>query len=75
MNLYYYYDPDADILYISQGKPSSKDISQETVDDVVLRLDPKSLKVKGFTVLNFVRRLRHKERAVSIPIRAELMPA
>ena len=74
MKLYYYYDHEADVLYLSQGKPSAKDRSQETADDVILRLDPKTKRVKGFTVLNFRRRAKGASVPLSLPIRAELMP-
>ena len=74
MKLYYYYDQEADVAYLSQGKPSAKDISQETADDVVLRLDPKTRKVRGFTILNFSRRAK-TNAPVSLPINAELTPA
>lgn len=74
MKLYYYYDKEADVAYLSQGKPSAKDISQETADDVVLRIDPKTKKIKGFTILNFSRRAE-KNTPVSLPINAELTPA
>lgn len=73
--MYYFYDKEADVLYISQGKPSTKDISQETPDDVVLRVDPRSRKVRGFTILNFSRRSKTKEVPISLPIHAELTPA
>ncbi len=75
MKLYYQYDEDADILYVSQGKPSAKDISEETSDDVVLRLDQKSKKVKGFTILNFAKRGKHKHVSLSLPIEMELLPS
>jgi uncharacterized protein YuzE len=74
MKLYHYYDQEADILYSSQGKPSAKDISQEAEEDVVLRLDPKTRKVRGFTILNFNRRLKNKQSPVSLPIEARLLP-
>ncbi|MBI4159736.1 DUF2283 domain-containing protein [Candidatus Wolfebacteria bacterium] len=72
--LYYQYDKGADILYFSQGKPSPRDASQEISDDIVLRLDPKSKRVKGFTILNFASRSRKKTVAISLPIQAELTP-
>lgn len=75
MKLYYYYDKEADVFYMSQGKPSAKDVSQELPDDVVLRLSPRTHKVRGFTVLNFSRRSRTKEVPISLPIHAELTPA
>ena len=55
MKLHYYYDRDADVMYFSQGKPSQKAISQEMPNDVIVRLDPKTKKIKGFTILNFSR--------------------
>lgn len=75
MQLYYYYDQEADILYISQGKPSAKDRSEEAANDVILRLDPKTRKVKGFTVLNFAHRMKAKHTAVPLPVEVVLTPA
>lgn len=73
--LYYYYDQEADVLYISQGKPSAKDRSQEASDDVVLRINPKTRKVKGFTILNFIKRMKQRGTSIPLPINAELVPA
>ena len=75
MKLNYLYDKEADIFYFSQGKPSAKDISQETSDDVILRLDPKTKKIKGFTILNFNRRAKQKRSAVELPIKIRFSPA
>lgn len=75
MKLYYYYDKEADVLYLSQGKPSAKDQSREAESDVVLRIDPKTHKVRGFTILNFSRRTQKKSAFVPLPIQAELLPA
>lgn len=72
MKLYYYYDREADVLYISKGKPSAKVITKETSDDVVLRLHPKTKKVVGFTVVNFAKRLRDRTGAVALPLELEL---
>ncbi len=72
MKLHYFYDKEADVFYLSQGKPSKKIISQETSDDVVLRLDPKTKKIKGFTILNFNKRMGKKLSSVELPIFANL---
>ena len=72
MKLYYYYDQEADILYFSQGKPSTKDMSEEAKDDTILRISPATGKVRGFTILNFASRLRRDKLPVSLPINAEL---
>lgn len=74
MQLYYYYDTEADVLYISKGKPSPRALTRET-DDVISRIDPRSKKVVGFTILNFLKRLKKSHRAVSLSIEAELVPA
>lgn len=68
--LYYYYDQEADVFYVSQGKPSAKDISEETADDVIIRRHPRTKEVVGFTILNFYRRLKKSARpkAVGLPI-------
>ena len=71
MKLYYTYDKEADVLYFSQGKPSGRDVSQETPDDVILRLHPKTRKVRGFTILNFSRRSK-SGMPVSLPVDADL---
>lgn len=75
MKLYYFYDQRADVFYFSEGKPSAKSISQETSDDVILRLDRKTGRVKGFTVLNFSKRLKSKSQPIELPIIAKLTPA
>ena len=75
MKLYYQYDEAADVLYISEGKPSAKDISEEAPHDVVLRLDKKSRKVKGFTILNFAKRGKNKLVSLPLPIEMELLPS
>ena len=74
MKLYYFYDKEADVLYFSQGKPSAKDQSQETKDDVVLRINPKTGTVRGFTILNFSKR-NHSDKAIALPFDAELLPS
>jgi len=74
MKLYYYFDKEADVIYLSQCKPSPKSISQETSHDVVLRLDAKTKKIKGFTILNFSHRLTKKSMPVELPIQVELNP-
>ncbi len=51
----FYYDKANDILDISAGK-SKKAISQESGNDVLVRVSPTTNKIIGFTVLNFERR-------------------
>jgi hypothetical protein len=63
------------VLYFSEGKPSAQNISQETDKDVILRLDKKTKKIKGFTILNFRKRLKSKSQPIELPIIAKLIPA
>lgn len=74
MRLFYYFDKEADIFYLSQGKPSAGDITRELDDDVVIRISPRTKKIRGFTVLNFTSRLKKGVLPVSLPIHAELTP-
>ena len=75
MKLYYFYDQEADIFYFSEGKPSARTVSKETDDDVVLRLDPKTKQVKGFTILNFSKHSGSVRQPIELPITATLVPA
>jgi len=62
-----FYDKEADILYMSQGKPSARDETSETEDEVVVRKDPKTGEVKGFTILNFLKRADRKSSTITLP--------
>lgn len=62
-----FYDKGADVLYVSQGKPSAKDDTHETEDEVVVRKNPKSGEIKGFTILNFLKRAAKKSSPITLP--------
>lgn len=49
----FFYDKDGDIMDISFGKPKMA-ISEEVDDDIVVRMDPDTKEVVGFTIINFV---------------------
>ena len=65
--LNYLYDQQADVLYISKGKPSKYDISDEIGDDVVARFDPKTHEVRGLTIINFAARTKKNSRNIKLP--------
>lgn len=67
-----YFDKEADVLYFSRGEPRSDAISREIGDDIIVRLEPKTNRVLGFTVLNFTRRFEKLSFTQEIPIEAEL---
>ncbi len=57
------YDKDADVLYVSLGKPM-KAIGREIENGVIERVDPKSKKIVGFTIVGFSKR-----KEVEFPIK------
>lgn len=65
-NLNIYYDKEADVLYISQGKPSASDETFETEDEIVVRKNPTTGQVRGFTIPHFLKR-GSKEPTFELP--------
>lgn len=47
------YDKDADVLYVTEGHPRQA-ISEMMDDGVIVRRDPKTKKVFGFTIVDFM---------------------
>lgn len=72
--LNYLYDKEADVLYISKGKPSKTDVSDELEDEIVARYDSKTKKVKGLTILNFALRTKKTSRTVKLPFEIFFRP-
>lgn len=66
------YDKEGDILYLTRGKLTKKDISEELGDDVVVWKNKKTKEISGFTVLNFSKRTSKKTNKVDLPIEVEL---
>ena len=62
------YDKDADVLYITEGKPREA-ISQMMDDGVIVRRDPKSKEVIGFTIVDFMEHFTGT-RPQRIPLKA-----
>ena len=54
MNIQYEYDEFADVLYASYGVPKSA-ISEEPFDGIIIRRDPATYEIIGFTILNYRR--------------------
>ena len=61
----YFYDKEADTFYFSQGVPNASDETVEAGDDVLLRVNSRTKKVRGFTLLNASRRSR--KSPVTVP--------
>ena len=69
--LNFFFDHEADILYLSLGKPQSA-ISKEVGDDILVRVDPKTKKVVGCTILNLTKRFKKMKHPENLPVAAEL---
>ena len=55
--LTFHYDQKSDVLYCSVGEPrEAVSVEPENDDGVVIRLDPVTEKIVGFTVMNFLKR-------------------
>ena len=63
------YDQAGDVLDISIGKPV-KAISNEILDDFFIRINPKTKKIVGFSILNFKKRSSKKNGEITVPIHA-----
>ena len=64
----YFFDKEADVLYFTKRKPSPKDISEEVSDSIIVRIDPKTKKIIGFTILDFLK--RQVEKSIDLPLAA-----
>lgn len=66
-----YYDQEADVLYFSKGQPQASDVSDETADEVVIRKDPETKEVTGFTILNFSKRSKKVTDSIKLPVEVD----
>ncbi len=64
------YDKRADILDISLGKPK-RAVSREIEDDFFVRMDVRTGKVVGFSILNFAKWFKGLDDTRPVPIAAE----
>lgn len=55
------YDEDADTLYLSFGKPE-KVVSEEIDAHVIVRLQQKTERIAGLTILNFSKYFKAKKQ-------------
>ena len=69
--LYCFLDREADVLYLSQGKPSAQDTVTEQSPDLLLRTNTRTDRVRGITVLNFSKRQSATPLPLKLPVRAE----
>ncbi len=67
--LKFFFDKQGDVLDITIGEPKEA-ISKEIGNDIVMRTDPKTKEIVGFTILNFEKRFEHLDRSETLPITA-----
>ena len=67
--LRFFYDKESDILEIALGR-ARRAISREIDDDIFVRLDPKTKKVVGFSILNFTKYFKQLHDSRDIPVTA-----
>ncbi|MEW5718322.1 MAG: DUF2283 domain-containing protein [Chloroflexota bacterium] len=65
--LNFLYDHAADVLYVSKGHPVYTDYV-ELNDDVILRVDPLTKEVVGFTIVDFVGRFAKAALPLRVPL-------
>ncbi|MBI3811451.1 MAG: DUF2283 domain-containing protein [Nitrospirae bacterium] len=71
----FHYDREADVLYLSVGKPQ-KAKSVETGDDFVLRLHPKTAEVVGLTIIDFSKHFPQLDPThIKLPAEGSFDPA
>ena len=60
------YDREADVLYVTRGKPEYTDYVEHS-DDVILRLDPDTKRLVGFTIIDFSQHFAKQESDITLP--------
>ena len=68
-----FYDQEADILYFSKGKPREIVDSKEIGNDIIVRLNPGTQEVIGFTILNLTKRFKKGRTPKAIPLEADFV--
>ncbi len=61
-----FYDREADVLYVTRGKPEYTDYVEHS-DDVILRLEPETKQLVGFTIIDFSQHFAKQEPDIALP--------
>ena len=65
-----FYDREADVLYVTRGKPEYTDYVEHS-DDVILRLDPETKQLIGFPIIDFSQHFAKQESDITLPFGIE----
>ena len=71
-NMQYYFDREADVLYVSKGAPRADVDSEEVGDGIIARRDPVTKEIVGFTILNFLKRSEGGLPPIVLPFQVDL---
>ncbi len=63
----YFYDKEADVFYFSNGVPRASDETVEAEEDVLLRVNPRTKHIRGFTLINASHRAQSAKIPASLP--------
>jgi hypothetical protein len=66
--LSFLYDREADVLYVSKGHLDYTDYQE--VGNLILRLDPRTKEIVGFTIVDFEGRFAREQAPLTIPLKA-----
>ncbi len=61
-----FYDREADVLYVTCGTPEFTDYVERS-EDVILRLDPETKQLIGFTIIDFSQHFAKQEPDIALP--------
>ena len=65
-----FYDREADVLYVTRGKPEYTDYVEHS-DDVILRLDPETKQLIGFTIIDLSQHFAKQKSDITLPFGIE----
>lgn len=65
-----FYDEEADVLYLTKGHPDYTDYV-EYRDNLILRFDPETNELIGFTIMDFSMYFTKKDEDIHLPINAK----
>ena len=67
------YDREADVLYLSFGRPEKGMQYVEADNDVILRVHPRTKKIVGVTIVDFARRFSDVRSLTRLPVAGDFV--
>ena len=61
-----FYDQEADVLYVTRGEPEYTDYVEYS-EDVILRFEPGTKRLVGFTLIDFSLHFAQQKPDISLP--------